>query len=70
MQAKFWTSPTTRQFVKYGIVGAFGALLHLALVWLLTEVAGVWYMASVAASAGLVWVSNFTINKVWTFRER
>ena len=60
---------TASQFLKYGIVGTLGGFLHLAIVYALTEWAGLWYLWSVACSAFWVWIFNFTLNKLWTFRR-
>ena len=70
MVTSMTANKTTRQFVKYGIVGALGAATHLTIVWLLTEFAGLWYMARVGIAAGTVWIINFTLNKHWTFRDK
>ena len=59
-----------RQFLQYTLVGSLGGMLHLALVFSLTEWLGMWYMFSVAASAVTVLGVNFTLNRMWTFRVR
>ena len=59
---------TGSQFVKYGIVGASGFTIHVSLVYTLTEWGGLWYMASTVLAAGVAWISNFTLNKLWTFK--
>jgi dolichol-phosphate mannosyltransferase len=61
---------TSKQFLKYGVVGASGFLLHISLVYMLTEWLGLWYMQSTVMAACVAWMSNFTFNKLWTFRGR
>ncbi len=68
---------TATQFVKYCIVGGSGAILNLAIVYLLTTyvfgdtfwmVPG--YIASTAVSTGIIFVWNFAGNKGWTFADK
>ncbi len=63
-----------RQFIKFGIVGASGFLVNLAIFTLLQRVvpnhgsAGPYYaIYSVAFLAG--GVSNYFLNRIWTFRS-
>ena len=63
-----------RQFVKFGIVGASGFLVNFVLFTLLQRVvpdhtgAGQYYaIYSVAFLAG--GVSNYFLNRIWTFRS-
>ncbi|HEY0614078.1 MAG TPA: GtrA family protein [Candidatus Elarobacter sp.] len=63
-----------RQFVKFGIVGASGFLVNLVIFTLLQRVvanhtaAGPYYaMYSVAFLSG--GVSNYFLNRIWTFRS-
>jgi putative flippase GtrA len=63
-----------RQFVKFGIVGASGFLVNLIVFTLLQRVvpnhtaAGPYYaMYSVAFLSG--GVSNYFLNRIWTFRS-
>lgn len=59
-----------RRFVKFCTVGGSGALLTLALTWMLTELAGLWYMLSLAITVVIVAVWNFNLNAFWTFAQR
>jgi putative flippase GtrA len=63
-----------RQFVKFGIVGASGFLVNLIIFTLLQHVvpnhsaAGPYYaMYSIAFLSG--GVSNYFLNRIWTFRS-
>ncbi len=63
-----------RQFVKFGIVGASGFLVNLIIFTLLQRVvpnytaAGPYYaMYSIAFLSG--GVSNYFLNRIWTFRS-
>ncbi len=57
-------------FLRFCTVGGSGVFLNLAIVYVLVEHAGVWYMASATASFFIVAVNNFLWNKIWTFRDR
>jgi putative flippase GtrA len=56
-----------RQFVKFGIVGASGFLVNLAVFTLLQHYGSYYAIFSIAFLAG--GVSNFFLNRVWTFRS-
>jgi putative flippase GtrA len=63
-----------RQFIKFGIVGASGFLVNLVIFTLLQRVvpnhttAGAYYtIYSIAFLAG--GVSNWILNRIWTFRS-
>ena len=42
----------------------------MGLLWLLTEVLGFFYLISAAFSIETSILSNFTLNELWTFRDR
>jgi dolichol-phosphate mannosyltransferase len=56
---------------RFATVGAFGALTNTFLLWLLTERAALYYLASSVVATEITILSNFTLNHNWTFaRER
>ena len=65
----FWRSGEFHRFLKFCAVGAVGAVLNLAVLYSLTEL-GVFYLLSglIAIEAGLL--SNFVLNRSWTFKDR
>lgn len=58
------------QIVRFGLYGAVSVGLSYAVLYGLTEYAGVWYMASAAVATVLNYVLNFLLHKFWTFREK
>jgi len=56
-----------RKFIKYCIVGGTGALIHLGIVWTLTDTIGLWYMLSSCIAIGIAVIWNFNLNLFWTF---
>ena len=58
-----------RHAVKYYSVGASGVLVNLGLLFLLTEFLSLWYFVSYAIAISVSITSNFTLNKIWTFKD-
>src|SRR3989344_8012958 len=55
---------------RFLIVGSLSVVTYYALLWGLTEFAGVWYIASaVVAFIGYYFV-NFLSQKYWTFKNK
>jgi len=54
---------------KYYAVGASGVLVNLALLYFLTEFAGLWYFLSYTLAISASITSNFILNKMWTFSD-
>lgn len=65
----FWRSGEFHRFLKFCAVGAVGAVLNLVVLYSLTEL-GVFYIISgfLGIEAGLL--SNFFLNRSWTFKDR
>ncbi len=55
------------RFVKFCLIGGIGTLIVLGITYILTEFAGLWYMASVVVAAFAAAVWNFTLNRLITF---
>lgn len=58
------------RFFKYCLVGGSGVLVNMGLLWLLTEVGGLYYLVSAAISIETSIVTNFTLNDFFTFPDR
>ena len=58
------------RFLKFCAVGLSGVLVNMGLLWLLTEVAGLFYLVSAAISIETSIISNFVLNDYFTFRDR
>jgi len=69
MSSLFLRSGELHRFLKFGAVGAVGGIFNLAVLYLLTEL-GVYYLLSglIGIEAGLL--SNFFLNRLWTFKDR
>ena len=58
------------RFVKFCAVGISGVLVNMGLLWLLTDFAGFYYLFSAIFAIEASILSNFTLNEIWTFRDR
>ncbi len=58
------------RFLKYCLVGASGVLVNMGLLWLLTEIGGLFYLVSAAISIETSIITNFTLNDFFTFPDR
>ena len=57
------------QFIKFALVGVVNTLVNLAVLYILTDIFGIYYLVS-AVFAFLIAVTNsFLLNKMWTFKE-
>jgi len=58
------------RFIKFCLVGASGILVNMGLLWLLTELAGLFYLLSAAISIETSIITNFILNDRFTFPDR
>lgn len=65
-----WDTGEIHRFVKFMLVGGSGVLVNLAVLWLLTEQAGLYYLLSAVFAIELSILSNYTLNELWTFHDR
>ncbi len=59
-----------RQFVKFGIVGASGMLVNLVVAVLLKHFTHLSDFTDFAIGFMLGGVSNYVLNRIWTFRSQ
>ena len=55
---------------KFIISGSIAALVSFISLYVLTEYAGIWYLASSVISFFLSFAFSFTIQKYWTFENK
>lgn len=55
-------------FIKYGIVGASGTIISMLTLYILTDIASIYYLLSGIAAVELSLINNFFWNDRWTFR--
>jgi dolichol-phosphate mannosyltransferase len=64
-QGQVWEE--CRKMLSFGIVGISGIFVNIGLLWLLTSIAGIPDLASLAIAIELSIVNNFVWNERWTF---
>ena len=57
------------EFFKFALVGGIGTLVNLAVLYLLTEYARIYYIFSAVVAFFVAVTCNFILNKLWTFGE-
>ena len=57
------------EFFKYASVGLSGVFVNLFFLWLFTEIFYIYYLISGIFSFSIATLSNFLLNKIWTFKE-
>lgn len=57
------------RLIRFGAVGSSGAVMGLCILWLLTEYAGVYYLASYLISTLFAITNNWYWNSRLTFRQ-
>ncbi|MBI2459121.1 MAG: GtrA family protein, partial [Parcubacteria group bacterium] len=59
-----------KRIVKYLMAGGLAALVDLSLLYILTDILGIWYLIS--ASLAFIWsfFVSFFLQKFWTFSDR
>ena len=62
--------PSTKQFIKFSMIGSTSAVIHFSILYAVTEWLGVWYLISNGIGFIVSATYNFTGNKLWTFRNR
>jgi dolichol-phosphate mannosyltransferase len=58
------------KFIKFCLVGGSGAVITFVITWLLTELAGMWYIWSMAIAVVIATVWNYNFNLLWTFKAQ
>lgn len=67
---KFSANHTLKQFGLFVGMSSIGAVLQLAIVYLLVRSGGITYEFSLILAVAIASISNFLLNKKWTFREK
>ena len=57
------------QLFRFGVVGALVSVMHLLLVFFLTDIVGVWYLYSTVISYVVATISNFFFQKFYVMRH-
>ena len=58
------------RLIRFSIVGVIGAGVNTGLLWLFTDLAGIYYLFSSAIAIEIAIIIQFILNDHWTFREK
>lgn len=61
---------TVKEAIKYTLISFTGGAFNLAILYSLTEFLGIYYILSAVISFIVIGTINFTLHKVWTFKEK
>src|SRR3989338_7769623 len=55
--------------LKFFINGILAAVIHLGILYYLTDFLGVWYVGSTMIAYAIAFLFSFSLQKFWTFQE-
>jgi len=58
------------RWLRFGLVGAVGAAIHFPVLYILTDVIGLFYIASAVIAIVIASTNNYFLNNLWTFEEK
>jgi putative flippase GtrA len=58
------------RLIRFSIVGVIGAVINTGLLWLFTDLVGIYYIYSSAIAIEIGIIIQFLLNDRWTFREK
>jgi putative flippase GtrA len=70
MHKRYRQTLTEKQEIRYIISGGTSAISNLLILYLLTDVFGLWYLFSSVASYICGFFVSFTLHKFWTFQSK
>ncbi|MCW3135227.1 MAG: GtrA family protein [Methanophagales archaeon] len=56
--------------IKFSIVGVIGAGINTGFLWILTDLAGLYYLFSSVVAIEIAIMMQFMMNDRWTFKDR
>ena len=63
-------APALARVLRFGTVGTLGALVNVVLLWLLVDGTGMHYLPAALLAIETSIISNFLLNRAWTWRDR
>jgi len=61
--------PTKVKIVRYVISGGTAAFVDLSLLYVFTDIFGIWYILSSIVAFLIAFIVSFTLQKFWTFKD-
>ncbi len=72
---KFWTFKEHMKYkfvskgIKFFVIAGIALLVNIFFLWFFTQAAGIYYLISQILASAFTLVTNFTGNKLWTFKN-
>jgi putative flippase GtrA len=66
----FFQVTQIQRVVKFALVGTWGFVVNMFLLWFLTEKAGVFYLFSSIVAIEISLLNNYVLNDLWTWHDR
>ena len=67
---KLYSKDSTKQMIKFAIVGAIGTIVNLSILFISTEFFSIYYIISEIIAFFCALINNYILNKIWTFKEK
>lgn len=61
--------PTHTKIVRFLISGGVATGIDLVLLYVFTDIFGIWYLASSVVAFTFAFLASFSLQKFWTFRD-
>ena len=67
---KLLKKESSKQFIKFSIIGALNTIINLAVLYVCTDIFGIYYLISAVIAFIFAVTNSFVLNKTWTFKEK
>ena len=61
--------PSHMKIIRYIISGGTAAVVDIGLLYVFTDIMGVWYLLSAVLAFIVAFIVSFSLQKYWTFRD-
>jgi dolichol-phosphate mannosyltransferase len=65
----YWEKFDLTRMMKFCIVGTLGLIINTTVLFILTDIGGIYYLLSNLFAVGSAMLCNFYLNKKWTFKQ-
>jgi dolichol-phosphate mannosyltransferase len=59
-----------QRLAKFGLVGTWGFVVNMSILWFLTEMGGLYYLLSSIVAVEIALINNYVLNDLWTWHDR
>jgi putative flippase GtrA len=67
---EFLKKESSKQFIKFSIIGVLNTIINLAVLYVCTDIFGIYYLISAIIAFMAAVTNSFVLNKTWTFNEK